>query len=173
MVFYFDTSQVYQLIQFGDDVKAPSSVLQSVPDRSVESWFAIALETVVQFATGLWSWYSGPQAYNRYSRPLKQVHGTAPDIYCNFIGPALPRASTAWSDDAGIDCLLVLCVHLSCFMVGRTGVIHLERVDPAGSTSFRAGAQFAPIQRSLPQHNIAVLFQGNAVMREEVVDINL
>lgn len=75
-----------------------------------------------------------------------------------LIGLALARASTAWSDDAGIDCLLDLYVGLSCFMVGRIGVIHLERVDPAGSTSFRAGAQFALIQQSFPGHNVAVPF---------------
>lgn len=115
----------------------------------------LSLETAVQLATGLWGWYKGPQLIQSLQQTLEArntalvpsqtffhdrytilrnehggVYGAAFDTSRSLIRLALPRASTALSDDAGIDCLRALIVGLSCFMVEEQIYVLLRDLIP-------------------------------------------
>lgn len=102
-----------------------------------------SLETAVQLATGALGWWRGPQwtqslqqtleagnaalvpaqtfvrhRYTDFRNDNGGVYGAAMDAGRRFVRMPLPRASTALSEDAGVDCVRALIVGLSCFMDG-------------------------------------------------------
>ena len=152
----------------------------------------LSLENAVQLATGLWGWYKGPQSLQSLQQTLEArnaalvasqtfrrhrytsfrnehgcVYGAAFDTSHRLIRLPLPRASSANSDDAGVDCLRALIVGLSCFM--EQGQIYslLKDLIPQHLLHFGQDDD----SHRLDGASLAATLQFiSAVIREEYVD---
>lgn len=152
----------------------------------------LSLETAVQLATGVWGWYKGPQSIQSLQQTLGArnaalvpsqtflryryanfrhehgcVYGAAFDTRHSLIQLALPRASTALSDDAGIDCLRALIVGLSCFLVEEQIYAVLRDVIPEYLLHFQHDDDTHRLEGA---SLTAILHFIATVMHEEAVD---
>ncbi|KAI9874713.1 MAG: hypothetical protein M1830_009379 [Pleopsidium flavum] len=152
----------------------------------------ISLQTAVQLATGAWGWWRGPQRIQSLQQTLEAVnaalvpahtflrqrytafrndhgcvYGAAFDASRKLVRMPLPRASTALSEDAGIDCLRALILGLSCFMDEHQIYGLLKELLPQYLLHFEQDEHPPRLDGACLT---ATLHFISAVLREEVVD---
>jgi len=152
----------------------------------------ISLQTAVQLATGAWGWWRGNQRIQSLQQTLEAgnaalvpahtflrqryttfrndhgcVYGAALDASGKLVRMPLPRASTALSEDAGIDCLRALIVGLSCVMDENQIYGLLKELLPQYLLHFEQDDHPRRLDGACLT---ATLHFISAVLREEVVD---